>query len=123
MDVRRVSPTIGAAVTAVLLALGGAAVPRASVVISPELLQAAAARGSVRVMVQLKVTEGADAAAIGAAKQALWSDLRGTTYRVIRDLPGFPAVVLDVSPPALEALAVSPAVGHVAPDEARRPQR
>jgi hypothetical protein len=92
-------------------------------VVSPELLEAAAARGSVRVIVKLKVPAGADTATIAAAKQGLWRDLAGTTYRVIRDLPGLPAVALEASPETLGALSVSRAVGHVSPDEVRRPQR
>lgn len=113
-----------AAVMAVLLALSGVATAgSATVVVSRELLEAAAARGSVRVIVQLKVPAGADAATIAAAKQGLWRDLEGTTYRVIRDLPGLPAVALEASPGTLGALALSPAVAHVSRDEVRRPQR
>ena len=112
-----------AVVVAVLVLLGGAAGGLAGAVVSPELIEAAASRGSVRVVVKLEVPPAADAAAIDAAKQALWSALAGTTYRVVRDLPRHPTVVLDASSEALDALATSPTVAHVAPDEVRRPQR
>jgi hypothetical protein len=104
----------GAAVMVVLLALVGVAGGQGAAVISPELIEAAASRGSVRVVVQIEVYAGADAAAISAAKQALWGDLSGTTYRVVRDLPGLPTVVIDASSGTLGALAASPSVAHVA---------
>jgi len=108
----------------VWLTLGGvAAGGPATAVISRELIETATARGSVRVVVQLKVTEGADAATISAVRQGLRTDLAGTTYRVVRELPGLPGVVLDASSETLGALAVSQAVAHVSPDEVRRPQR
>jgi len=114
----------GAAVVMALLALlGVAAVGLAGAVVWPDLIEAAASRGSVRVVVMLEVPPAADASAIGAAKQALWSALAGTRYRVVRDLPGLPTVVLEASSRALDALATSPTVAHVAADEVRRPQR
>ena len=111
-----------AVVMAILTGIGTAAAGPASVAVSRELFDAAAARGAVRVVVQLKVPEGTDAAAIKAVEQALWSDLAGTTYRLVRELPGLPVVVLEASPEALGALAVSPHVTHVAEDKVRRPQ-
>ena len=105
-----------------LLGAGPAAGQTTSAV-SRELLDLARARGSLRVVVQLKTGTGADAVAIEAAKQALWIDLAGTSYRVIRDLPDFPAVALDASAEALTALAASPRVSHVSEDLARLPQR
>ena len=114
----------GAIVIATLVSIGGAATAGASgVVVSRELLEAAAARGSARVVVHLAVSEAADAATIGAAKQALWTALAGTTYRVLRDLPGLPVVVLDASAETLGVLARSPSVVHVSEDEIRRPQQ
>jgi len=116
--------SVGAAVVVALLALlGVAAGVLAGAVVSPELIEAAASRGSVRVVVQLEVPASADAAAIDAVKQALWIALAGTSHRVVRDLPGLPTVVLDASSGALDALAASPTVAHVAADEVRRPQR
>jgi hypothetical protein len=108
---------------AMLIAIGAAAAGPASVAVSRELFDAAAARGAVRVVVQLKVPEGTDAAAIQAVERALWSDLAGTTYRVVRDLPGLPAVVLDASAETLGALAISRHVSHVSEDRVRRPQQ
>jgi hypothetical protein len=86
----RVRVTAGAAVMVVLLALVGVAGGQGTAVISAELIEAAASRGSVRVVVRIEVSAGADAAAIGAAKQTLWGDLSGTTYRIVRDPPGAP---------------------------------
>ena len=109
-------------VMAMLVLLGAAAAAGPTTVVSRELLEAAAARGAARVVVQLTVPEGAAAAAIETAKQALWSDLAGTRYRVVRDLPGFPVVVLEASVETLGALAASRHVAHVSGDQIRRPQ-
>ena len=120
--------TRGSARTAVAMVLaaliGGApAVGQTTGSVSQDLLDLARSRGSLRVLVQIKVGTGADTIAIGAAKQALWVDLAGTSYRVVRDLPDFPAVVLEASPGTLGALAASPRVNHVSEDLARLPQR
>jgi hypothetical protein len=109
-------------VVVMLVLLGAAAPAGPTTAIAPELLKAAAARGAARVVVQLTVPEGAAAAAIEAAKQALWTDLGSTRYRVVRDLPGLPVVVLEASVEALGALAASRHVAHVAGDQVRRPQ-
>ena len=71
----------------------------------------------------LAVSEAADAATIGAAKQALWTALAGTTYRDPPGSPGLPVVVLDASAETLGVLAGSPSVVHVSEDEIRRPQQ
>jgi hypothetical protein len=127
VGVEVVRMTTGAVVAALLGAcfglIGGAAAPEPTTVISRELLDAAVARGAVRVIVMLTVPDDADAAAIAATKQALWSDLAGTTYRVLRDLPAFAAVVLEASPDALRALGRSARVEHVAEENPRPPQR
>jgi hypothetical protein len=118
----------GAVVAALLgatfgLIVGGAAAAEPTTVISRELLDAAVARGTVRVIVMLTVPDSADKAAIAATKQALWSDLAGTTYRVLRDLPAFAAVVLEASPDTLRALGRSARVEHVAEESPRPRQR
>ena len=115
----------GTAVAAMLIALigGGRAAGQTTAVVAPELVDLARARGSLRVLVQMRVGAEADAVTIGAAKQALWVDLAGTSYRVVRDLPDFPAVVLEASPETLGTLGVSPRVAHVSEDRARLPQR
>ena len=107
---------------AMLVLLGAAASAGPTTVVSRELLEAAAARGAARVVVQLTVPEGAAVSAIETAKQALWSDLAGTRYRVVRDLPGLPVVVLEASVETLSALGASRHVAHVSADEVRRPQ-
>src|SRR5262245_57444817 len=105
--VGRVRVSAGAAVLVGLLALASVAGGQGSAVVSPKLVETATARGSVRLVVQLKVTAGADAAEITAAKQRLRTDLAGASYRILRDLPGLPTVVLEASPGALAALAGS----------------
>ena len=106
---------------AMLVLLGAAAAAGPTTVVSHELLEAAAARGTARVVVQLTVPEGAASAVIETAKQALWSDLAGTRYRVVRDLPGLPVVVLEASVETLGALGASRHVAHVSGDQVRRP--
>ena len=116
--------SVGAVIVAMQILAGyGAAAGPSTGVVSPELFDTASARGAVRVLVQLKVVNGADPATIDAAKLALWSDLVGTTYRVVRDLAGFPVVAIEASPETLRALASSTHVEHVAADEIRRPLR
>jgi len=112
-----------AAMLGVTLGLSGAgATAGPTSTVSRELLDTAITRGTVRVIVMLKVP-GGDPAAIGATKQALWIDLAGTDYRVLRDLPAFEAVVLEASPDTLRALGSSAHVEHVSEDSPRPPQR
>jgi hypothetical protein len=113
-----------AAMLGVTLGLSGAAATAGPTsTVSRELLDTAIAHGTVRVIVMLKVPGGADPAAIWATKQALWIDLAGTDYRVLRDLPAFEAVVLEASPDTLRALGRSTHVEHVSEDSPRPPQR
>ena len=77
-------------VVVMLVLLGAAAPAGPTTAVSPELLEAAAARGAARVVVQLTVPEGAAAAAIEAAKQALWTDLGApatASYGISPDSP------------------------------------
>jgi hypothetical protein len=97
-------------------ATGDADVPRA-------LLDKAAAAGAVRVLVQLKVADRTDAAAVAAAKQAVLAEVGGTRHRVVRELPGLLALALDASAETLRALASSPLVERVVEDVPRRPLR
>jgi hypothetical protein len=83
----------------------------------------ATAQGSVRLIVRLKVDQGAGAAAIESAKQALLAELVGMRYRVTRHLAGLPALAIEASGETLRALAASPRVERVTEDEPRRPQR
>ena len=86
-----------------------------------DLLDRAAARGTVRVLARLDVPStskalasvDADAArvtAIRTARTALARDLEGTAYTTEREFSTIPYVALDVSPAALTALTLS---GHV----------
>ena len=108
-------------VTLGLIGAGATAGPTSTV--SRELLDTAITRGTVRVIVMLKVPVGADPAGIAATKQALWIDLAGTDYRVLRDLPAFEAVVLEASPGTLRVLGTSAHVEHVSEDSPRPPRR
>ena len=113
-----------AVMLSVTLGLSGAAATAGPTsTVSPELLDTAIARGTVRVIVMLKVPAGADPAAIEVTKQLLWIDLTGTAYRILRDLPAFEVVVLEASPDALRALESSAHVEHVSEDSPRPPQR
>ena len=120
---RRTDGTVVAAVLGVVLGLLGGVAAEPTAVVSRELLDAALARGAVRVVVKLKVPDGADATAIATAKQVLWSELAGTTYRVLRDLPAFPAVAIEASPDTLRVLGTSGSVEHVSEDRPRNLQR
>ncbi len=100
-----------------------ASAARSAVTVSPELIEKATTQGSVRLIVQLKVGEGAGADAIESAKQALLAEIAGTRYRVARSLVGLPALAIEASAETLRALAASPRVERVTEDQPRRPQR
>jgi hypothetical protein len=119
----RTGAVVAAMLGVTLGLIGAAATAGPMSPVSRELLDTAIARGTVRVIVMLKVPAGADPTAIWATKQTLWTDLAGTAYRVLRDLPGFEAVVLDASPDTLRALERSDHVEHVSEDSPRSPQR
>jgi hypothetical protein len=99
----------------------GLGIAESAPVVSPELLQRAVESGSVRLIVRLKVDQGADAQTIETAKQALLSELTGTRYRVARDLVGLPTLALEASAETVRILAASPRVEHVTEDRPRRP--
>jgi hypothetical protein len=103
----------------ILTAVAATAGPSADVV-PPELLEKARARGSVRVIVEVKLTEAADEAP-EQVKRALLAELAGTRHRLIRALPGLSAIAIEASPEALRALAASPRVDRVTEDRLRPP--
>ena len=99
----------------------------------PEALYDKAAReGSVRVIVQLRVTttaegelQSADAVAsqrqdIAAMRYAALAELAGTNYRTIREFATIPFVALEVAPDAMAALEASPNVVGVEEDRLER---
>ena len=104
--------------------------------IVPEALrQKASAEGTVRVIVQLRVSalpEGelssAEAVAsqrraIASAQSAVLTELAGTSYRVMRIFETIPFLALDVSPGALQALERSALVVGMEEDRLDSPQR
>jgi hypothetical protein len=111
------------AVLATLVMLAAGISEGMAPMVAPELLQRAIESGSVRLIVRLKVDEGANAGEIANAKQALLSELTGTRYRVERDLVGLPTLALEASAETLRILAASPRVERVTEDRPRRPQR
>jgi hypothetical protein len=108
--------------TLAMLLCAGLGAAESAPVVAPELLQRAAESGSVRLIVRVKVDQGADAQTIETVKQALLSELTGTRYRVARDLVGLPTLALEASAETLRVLATSPRVERVTEDRPRRPQ-
>jgi hypothetical protein len=94
-----------------------------SAVIPAALLAEARTHGVARCIVELRVPAGAGEAAIEIVKRRLLARLTGTRHQVLRDLPGFPMLVLEASEPTLQALAVSPDVLRVSAERIDRPQR
>jgi hypothetical protein len=117
-----VSPRVACAV--LVLAIGACAGASAtSAVISPELLTEARTRGVARSIVELRVPAGAGEAAIAVTKRRVLARIAGTRHQVLRDLPGFPMLVLDASEATLQVLAHSPDVLRVNGERIDRPQR
>jgi subtilisin family serine protease len=111
---------------ALLLGIG---VATATAGVVPEALYDKAAReGSVRVIVQLRVTttlEGKlqSAAAVASQRQdiaamrgAALAELAGTSHRTVREFATIPFVALEVAPDALSTLEASPNVVGVEED-------
>jgi len=104
----------------VLSAAGGA---RASSMpgVTPELLAKARERGSVRVIVRLRVPDGADARAISAAQDAVLAELAAVPHTLGRRYTSIPFLSLAVSEAALQTLAASSRVMSIAEDTALQP--
>jgi hypothetical protein len=107
----------------VLVAAAGAGAAATSAAIEPGLFTEARARGSARSIVELRVPAGAGEAAIEVVKRRLLTRIVGTRHQVLRDLPGFPMLVLDASEATLHELAASPDVRRVTGEAIDRPQR
>lgn len=107
----------------VLAAEACAGAAATSAPIEPELFTEARARGSARSIVELRVPAGAGEAAIEVIKRRLLTRIAGTRHQVLRDLPGFPMLVLDASEATLHELAASPDVRRVTGETIDRPQR
>jgi len=101
----------------------------------PEALVDRAARESIRVIVQLRVSarpEGelgspdavaSQRQAIAAAQSAALKELAGASYRVVRTYETIPFLALEVSLGALQALDESALVVGVEEDRLDSPQR
>jgi hypothetical protein len=78
--------------------------------VAPELLDKARTQGSLLVIVTLRAPAGATPGAIEAVKQSLRTDVASTRYRVVRELPGLPQIVLEASEDTLRILNTSATV-------------
>jgi hypothetical protein len=94
-----------------------------SATIAPALLAEARARGTARSIVEMRVPAGATEAEIESVKRRVLARIARTKHEVLRDLPGFPMLVLEASVATLQELAVSPDVLRVHADAIDRPQR
>lgn len=102
-------------------ACAGGAAPSASIPAS--LLAEARARGTARGIVEMRVPAGATDAEIESVKRRVLTRIARTKHQVLRDLPGFPMLVLEASEATLRELATSPDVLRVSADAVDRPQR
>jgi hypothetical protein len=108
-------------ITALLaVVVGGAAASAPGAAVSPELLAKARERGTVRVIVQLRVPSGADPEAV---KTAVLGEIAPSRHRVVRELRGLPTLALDASEETLRLLSASSNILHVQEDVLERPQR
>jgi hypothetical protein len=115
---------LNAILAALLLVIGACADAGAtSAVIPPELLAQARARGVVRTIVELRMPAGAGEVAIEVMKRRVLARIAGTHHQVVRDLPGFPILMVDASEATLQELARSADVVRVNGDTIDRPQR
>jgi hypothetical protein len=121
--------------TWVVLLVGLAAGRTLAGSIPEALVDRAAREGTVRVIVQLRVSarpEGelgspdavaSQRQAIAVAQSAVLKELADTSYRVMRIFETIPFLALDVSPGALQALDESALVMGVEEDRLDSPQR
>lgn len=117
------SARAAASAALVLAAAACAGAGAASPVIPLELLVEARSRGVARGIIELRVPAGASEAAIEVIKRRVLTRIAGTRHHVVRDLPGFPMLVLDASEATLQQLAASPDVLRVSGESIDRPQR
>jgi hypothetical protein len=123
------TPGCGAALPRAVVAIGltaGACVSAgaaASATIPPALLAEARARGMARSIVEMRVPPGATEADIEFVKRRVLAGIAPTKHQVLRDLPGFPMLVLEASEATLQVLAASPDVLRVNAETIDRPQR
>lgn len=121
--------------TSVVLLVGLTAVQTLAGSIPEALVDRAAREGTVRVIVQLRVSarpEGelgspdavaSQRQAIAAAQSAVLKELAGAGYRVVRTYETIPFLALEVSLSAVQALDESVLVMGVEEDRLNSPQR
>ena len=90
----------------------------------------AQARGSVRVLVQLRTAGNSDGqavpftdgdSAVAPARRSIERDLAGRRWSLEREFPSVPIVAMEVSRDALEALALSQGVAAIVEDRLEKP--
>ena len=124
LSILHVSQALSASIATVfLLTASACAGTSGGAVVAPELLAEARARGSTRAIVEVRVPAGATEAAIESVKRRVLSRIAPTAHKVLRDLPGFPMLVLEASEATLDELARSSDVVRVSAESLHRPQR
>jgi hypothetical protein len=110
-----------------VLALAASACAGGSAPSSPSipaaLLAEARARGTARTIVEMRVSAGAKDVEIEAVKRRVLARIAPTRHQVVRDLLGFPMLVLEASEATLQELIASPDVLRVNAETINRPQR
>jgi hypothetical protein len=109
--------------TGFLLTASACAGTQGVAVIAPELVAEARARGRARAIVEMRVPVGATEAVIESVKRRVLFRIAPTPHQVLRDLPGFPLLVLEASEATLDELARSSDVVRVSAESIHRPQR
>jgi hypothetical protein len=116
--------SLRAVLMTLLLAVGAcAAADSTAAVIPPELVAEARARGVVRAIVELRMPADVGDGTIELMKRRVLARIARTRHYLLRDLPGFPMLVLDASEGTLQELAHSPDVIRVTGETIDRPQR
>lgn len=87
-----------------------------------ELLRRAQGGGTIKVVVQLRVHDGASTQTIDATKAALLGEIAATDHRLVRELRGLPLVALEASYATLMILDSSARVLRVEEDGLARPE-
>ncbi len=124
MSILHVPQALSASIaTAFLVTASACAGTPGGAVIAPQLVAEARARGSARAIVEMRVPAGATEAVIESVKRRVLSRIASTRHQVLRDLPGFPMLVLEASEATLDELARSSDVVRVSAESIHRPQR
>jgi hypothetical protein len=106
---------------ALVVSVAGCVAASSGVALAPELVAKARAQGGVSVIVGLRVPEGAGAAVIAAAQDALAAELASVPHRIGRRYSTIPFMSLVASEEALRVLAASPNVVSISEDRKLSP--